>query len=323
MPLRTTTVGSYPKPSNIPVGSWVEDRRINPGQPTKAYSEFDQNRPEDSEKLLDRASQDVVREQVDIGIDIPTDGEIRREHYIYYHLRHIKGFDFDNLTDKSMRNGSWIAHVPTVVGELSASEPFLPRDWQVAQSVTDNPVKITVPGPLTIMDSTADIYYRDEANLAMALAGALNTEILALAQAGCRWIQVDEPVFARKPREALDYGITALNRCFKDVPDHVTRAVHICCGYPNGVDQEHTEKAEPEAYHQLAEAIDGAAVDAVSVEDAHRHNDLELLELFSESSVIFGVINIASSRVETVEELQDRLRAALVHVDAETSSVRV
>ena len=317
MPLRTTTVGAYPKPANVPLRGWGEDHVVSRDQPTKAYTEFDRHQPDDAEKLFDGASRAVVREQVALGIDIPTDGEIRREHYIYYHLRRIGGFDFDHLTDKTMRDGSWRAWVPTVVGELSAGPPFLPRDWRIAQSVTDNAVKITVPGPMTIIDSTADAYYGDEARLAAALARVLNVEIIALAEAGCRWIQIDEPVFARKPLEALDYGIAALTRCFDGVPDSVNRAVHICCGYPNAVDQDQFAKADRRAYFQLAEALDAAPVDAISIEDAHRHNDLGLLDLFAKSTVILGVINIANSKVESVPEIADRLRAALAHIDAE------
>ena len=315
MPLRTTTVGSYPKPANLPLRGWDEDRLINPDLPTKTHTEFDSDRPDDTEGLFDQVTQAVVREQVDIGIDIPTDGEIRREHYIYYHLRQIGGFEFDHLTSKSMRNGTWQARVPTVVGELSAGAPFLARDWRIAQSVTDNPIKITLPGPLTIIDSTADAYYGDEAHLAAALARVLNAEIRALAEAGCQWIQVDEPVFARKPQEALDYGISALTLCFEGVPDSVNRAVHICCGYPNVVDQDSFHKADQQAYYQLADAIDAAPVDAISIEDAHRHNNLDLLGLFSNSTVIFGAINIASSKVESVSEISERLRAALAHID--------
>ena len=146
-----------------------------------------------------------------------------------------------------------------------------------------------MPGPLTIIDSTADVYYGDEAALAAALACVLNTEIRALAEAGCRWIQIDEPVFARKPRETLDYGISALTRCFEGVPDSVNRAVHICCGYPNVVDQDSFHKADQRAYCQLANALDAAPVDAISIEDAHRHNNLDLLGLFSNSTVNFLV----------------------------------
>ena len=322
MPLRTTVIGSYPKPPGTPVPGWFQDRKVNPDEPTKTYTDVIRAQSEDTAKKLDEATQAVVREQVQIGIDIPTDGEVRREHYIYYHLRHIGGFDFDKLTVKTMRDGSWQAQVPTVVAALTPGEPFLPQDWQTAQAVTAHPVKITIPGPLTIIDSTADAHYGDNETLAMALAEIINTEVRALADAGCTWIQIDEPIFARHPRNALDYGVTALSRCFQGVPGHLNRAVHICCGYPGDIDLEDFPKADARAYFDLAAALDAAPVDAVSIEDAHRHNDLSLLDQFSDTSVILGVVNIAQTRLETPAEIARRLTAALRHIDAECSEER-
>ena len=256
-----------------------------------------------------------MREQADIGIDIPTDGEVRREHYVYYHLRHIEGFDFDNLTVAAMRDGSWEAEVPTVVAPLQAGPPFLTQDWRVAQSSTDRPVKITVPGPLTIIDSTANAFYENEKDLAFALADALAVETGRLGDAGCTWIQVDEPLFARSPDKALAYGIEALERCFANAPAGVSKAVHNCCGYPSGLDLADYSKADPRAYFDLATAIDQSSVDAVSLEDAHRHNDLALLEQFTQTTIILGVVNIAQTRVETADEIRARLVAALNHID--------
>ena len=317
MPLLTSTLGSYPMPDYAPIPGWLADRAVRRDQPTRTYSEFLRDRPADAEALLDRATDEVVRDQVAAGIDIPTDGEVRREHYIYYHLRHIAGFDFDSLSVRSMRDGGWRAAVPTVVGPLAAGAPFLADDWRRAQAVTDRPVKLTVPGPLTIIDSTADAHYGDQRRLAMDLAAVLNVEIGRLAAAGCRWIQVDEPVFARKPVPALDYGVEALARCFHDVPAGVTRTVHICCGYPAGVDDDTYPKADRGAYFTLADALEAAPVDAISLEDAHRHNDLTLLERFAASTVLLGVIGIARTRVEPVEEIRARLVAALDHIDAD------
>jgi 5-methyltetrahydropteroyltriglutamate--homocysteine methyltransferase len=317
MGVQTTTIGSYPKPSYAPVANWFDLRRAAPEQwvPTRAYDRYLQNRPADAEQTLDRAVQEVVREQDAVGIDVPTDGEIRREHYIYYHCRHLAGFDFENLTPKSMRGGSWRTEVPTVTGPIRAGAPFLDRDWRVAQEATRRPVKITVPGPLTIIDSTADAFYGDERELATALADALNTEIRALAAAGCRWIQVDEPVFARAPEKALAYGIDMLARCFHGVPREVTRAVHLCCGYPSALDLPDYPKADQASYFRLAEALDSGCVDAVSIEDAHRHNDLALLERFRNTAVILGVVDIARSSVEPAEAIRERLCAALRHID--------
>ena len=317
MPVLTTTIGAYPKPDYAPVLGWFERRSVHQDNPTKAYSDYLKDKSAESEAAFDRATAEAVRDQVEAGIDIPTDGEVRREHYIYYHLRHVDGFDFEGLTEQTMREGAWQARVPTVRSPLAAGAPFLPEDWRKAQAVTDNPVKITVPGPLTIIDSTADAHYGDPRALALALADVLNVEIRRLAEAGCRWIQVDEPVFARQPERALEFGIEALDRCFHGVPAGARRAVHICCGYPAKLDDEEYAKADPGAYGVLAEALNAAAVDAVSLEDAHRHNDLRLLERFADTTILLGVIGIARSRVEAVDEIRARLVAALDHIDAD------
>ncbi len=317
MPLLTTTIGSYPKPDYTPVPGWHAIRDRHRTNPTEAYGAFLRNMPEGAPATLDRATEEVVREQAAIGIDVPTDGEVRREHYIYYHLRHLQGFDFDRLSVKVMRGGAWQAEIPTVVGPLAAGPGFLVRDWRTAQGVTGRRVKITLPGPLTIMDSTADAHYGDERKLAFALADALNVEIRRLAEAGCTWIQVDEPVFARQPETALDYGMEALGRCFAGISAPVARAVHICCGYPRALDQEDYAKADRRACFALADAIEDAPLDAVSIEDAHRPNDLGLLERFRTTRVILGVVGIARSRIEPVEEIRARLADALEHIDAE------
>jgi 5-methyltetrahydropteroyltriglutamate--homocysteine methyltransferase len=316
MPLLTTTIGAYPKPDYTSVPSWFEIRDRHRTHPTEAYSAFLKNTPKDAQATLERATREVVREQTAIGIDVPTDGEVRREHYIYYHLRHLQGFDFEHLTENVMRGGSWKAKVPTVVGSLSARAEFLVQDWKIAQAETDRQIKITLPGPLTIMDSTTDAHYGDDRKLAFALADVLNVEIRRLAEAGCSWVQVDEPVFTRKPDRALDYGVEALGRCFAGVSTPVNRVVHICCGYPSELDQEDYPKAAQQSYFALADAIEAAPVDVVSIEDAHRHNDLKLLERFRSTKVILGVIGIARTRIEPVEEIRARLAQALEHIDA-------
>ena len=127
--IRTTTIGSYPKPDYAPVPGWFDIRNVHGKSPTRTYSAFLRDRPDNAEELLNQATREVVREQAEIGIDIPTDGEVCREHYIYYHLRHIEGFDFDKLTVATMREGSWKAEVPTVVAPLREGPPFLPQDW--------------------------------------------------------------------------------------------------------------------------------------------------------------------------------------------------
>ncbi len=316
-PIKTTTIGSYPKPAYTPVPGWFSIRDVHSRNPTKTYSEFLRHQSLEAAGQLDQATQEVVRAQAEIGIDIPSEGEVRREHYIYYHLRHMDGFDFENLTDAIMRNGSWRAEVPTVVAPLRAGPGFLAQDWRTAQAVTTKPVKVTVPGPLTILDSTANDFYANDKELAFALADALAVEIGRLADAGCAWIQVDEPIFARRPQDAIAFGIEALDRCFAKAGSDAQRAVHICCGYPSALDIEDFPKADAQAYFQLAAALDDSTVDAVSIEDAHRPNDLSLLDAFIRTTVILGVIGIARTGIETVEAIRARLMAALDHIDAE------
>ncbi len=317
MPLLTTTLGAYPKPDYVPIPDWF---RYNPSManPTRHYEEFQRtHRLQDLEDIFARAARDLIGDQISAGIDVPTDGEVLRENYIHYHCRHLDGIDFTHLTKKTMRSGSWEGEVPTVTGPIRAREHFLPHDWRVSQQATDHPVKVTIPGPLTISNSTADEYYADEKALGADLAEAINAEILALAAVGCEWIQVDEPVFAREPEKALAFGVENLERCFHRVPEQVVRTMHMCCGYPDRLDNEDYPKADLDAYFKIAPAIDASSIQAVSIEDAHPYNDLTLLEYFRSTKVIFGAVAIARSRVEPVEEIQERLAAALGHIDAD------
>jgi 5-methyltetrahydropteroyltriglutamate--homocysteine methyltransferase len=308
----TTTVGSFPKPDYVPVRDWFQ----MPYSVTFDAFYFD-NRNLETQFAL--ATQAAVTAQVDAGIDIPTDGEMRREHYIFYHLRHLNGVDFEHLQLREIRTGAWEREVPTIIDRIRPKDRFLPYDYQIAQSYSSQPIKITVPGPMTIADTVADEHYDDPRELNRDLADALNVEIRALAAAGCNHIQVDEPVFARKTDEALAFGIEDLERCFAGVPAQVQRVVHLCCGYPRHLDQpdEDVLKADPDAYVELAGTLDQAAVDAISIEDAHRPADLRLLELFERKTVILGLIAIAKTAVEPAEEIRNRLHEALSHIDSE------
>ncbi len=319
MPIPTTCIGAYPKPDYIHSSNWSEvDPAASEHEAARDFRYTLSHPGSISEELFDRATREAIRDQAGCGIDIPTDGEQRRENYIHYHCRHLEGIDFANLTRKVHRNGAAVADLPTIVGKIvPRAEHFLNRDYAIAQSFTDRPVKITVPGPVTIIDTTANAWYPNDRALAFDLAAALNFEIRALADAGCRHIQLDEPVFARKVDAALDYGIECLERCFDGLPADVTRIVHMCCGYPGHLDDENYVKADPGSYARLATAIDSTCVDAISLEDAHRHNDLRLLELFSRSTVILGSVTIASTRIESAEEIAQRLVDALEHIDGD------
>jgi 5-methyltetrahydropteroyltriglutamate--homocysteine methyltransferase len=313
----TTTIGAYPKPEDVPIRDWFQkEGGTDTPEPTAGYAETVRQYGARLEAILDRATMDIVREQADLGIDIPTDGEIRRENFIHYHCRHLRGIDFDALNERQLR-GDRRALLPTITGPIEAGPPFLVRDWQIAQSATKQPVKVTVPGPLTIADNVADEYYREDARArGAALADALNLEIRRLANAGCPAIQIDEPTFARRVGDALAFGAEHLERCFHKVQPSAGRVVHVCCGYPDRLDAEDYPKAPNAAYFELVGVLDEISVDAVSIEDAHRRNDLALLERFARKRVILGVIDIARSRIEEVEEVRDRLRAALHHIDA-------
>ena len=323
--LLTTTIGAFPKPSCTPIGDWFPDpddigaRAKGEGLLKRweraGYEQQLAQAGETAEVAFVEAIEEVVRDQVGAGIDVPTDGEVRRENYIFYQCRHLHGFDFERLTEKVARDGAFTARVPTITGAVTPRELILARDWRIAQRVTDRPVKITLPGPMTIADSVANKFYPDPRAQGQALAEALNVEVHDLAAAGCRYIQVDEPVFARKPRQALEYGIEHLERVFHGVPEHVQRIVHMCCGYPSALDPADYPKADPQAYFQIANTMDDASIDAVSLEDAHRHNDLSLLERYTRTTVLLGVVDVSRSRVEPVDEIARRLGQALGHID--------
>ena len=319
MGILTTCVGAYPKPDYIVASQWSETlSQSNDSTDARAFSYTSRTPNADSSELLDSATRDAIDDQIACGIDIPSDGEQRRENYIHYHCRHLEGIDFENLTSKVHRNGAAIADLPTISSKLvPKGNNFLDKDYAFTRKCTDKPVKITIPGPITIMDTTADVYYKNDRRLAFDLADALNFEIRALVEAGCKHIQVDEPLFARNVEMALDFGVECLERCFDGVPEDVQRIMHMCCGYPGHLDDKNYHKADPDSYHQLAQALDRSCIDQISIEDAHRHNDLSLLERFKNSTVIFGSIAIAASRIESIEEISSRLREALNHIDRE------
>lgn len=314
--LATTCIGAYPKPGYVTLPDWFN---IPAGpataEPTRQWSAAMAALGDGAEEIITRGVEEVVRDQVGAGIDIPTDGEIPRENYIHYHCRHLDGIDFSRLTNTRVRGGSYETGLPTIVGPVKAREGFLVHDWRRAQAFTDRPVKMTMPGPMTIGDTTADAFYDDPQKLGSDLAAALNREVLALADAGCRYIQIDEPVFARKPEAALDHGLEHLDRAFHGCPAHVARVVHVCCGYPDRLDHPDYPKADRGAYLTLAGAIERSCIDMVALEDAHRHNDLKLLEYFETSVVMLGVVNVAARRVETTDEIAARLAQALCHID--------
>ena len=321
-PLETTTIGSFPKPPYVPIQDWFDISRqsggMNSAETTRRYSaDLGKNRNE-NEKLFLKATREILEIQIRSGISIPTDGEVRRENYIHYHCRHLGGIDFLDLEHRFLRDGAYETDLPAIRNSISHSgASYSVHDYLSSQKFSSKPVKFTLPGPLTIMDTTADCFYHDRKKLNADLATTINKEILGLVEAGCKFIQIDEPLFARSVNDALAFGMEGLERCFHNVPKSVKRIVHMCCGYPDHLDDTDYKKAEPSSYHQLSEAIDEAAFDQISIEDKHCCNDLELLEKFKNKSVIFGTVAIASSRLESVEEVKERLQDATNHIDRE------
>ena len=319
-PLITTTIGAFPKPKYVPIRDWFDAAKdaggMNTSETTYQYSKDIEKNKDAHEDLFIRAAQEVLDIQIRAGISIPTDGEVRRENYIHYHCRHLGGFDFNNLEHRILRDGAYETDLPTIRGPiLHSGKNYSAHDYVASQGVSSRPVKFTLPGPLTIMDTTADCFYNDRPKLNAALAKTINKEVLALVEAGCRHIQIDEPLFARSVKDALDFGMEGLERCFYGVPKSVTRIVHMCCGYPDHLDDTDYKKADPSSYYELSKAIDQAAFDQISIEDKHCCNNLNLLEQFENKTVIFGSLAIASSALETVEEVVERLSAALNHID--------
>ncbi len=184
MGITITCIGAYPKPGYIKIGNFAETDQQDDSV-TRAFTYTQDNAAGVPEDLLIRATQAVIRDQIDCGIDISTDGEQRRENYIHYHCCHLDGIDFNNLTNRVHRNGAAVADLPTINARVvPRGNHFLDRDFRIAQDCSDRPIKITVPGPLSIIDTTANVYYRTERELALDLAAALNFEIRALADAG-------------------------------------------------------------------------------------------------------------------------------------------
>ena len=199
---------------------------------------------------------------------------------------------------------------------MTAGESFLVEEWKTNQKLSNKPIKVTIPGHMTITDTIANTYYNTNEEMGYDLAEAINVEIKRLEEAGCKYIQVDEPLFARKPENALNFGIKNLEKCFANVDStKIERITHICCGYPDKLDAINYPKAPLDSYKKIAKALDASLIDSISIEDAHRYNDLKLLENFTKTKIIFGLIKIASSQKETEEEIEKRILDVLKYID--------
>ena len=300
--LPTTLVGSYPQPD------WLIDRAKLAGRlpPRVRAKELWRVAPEWLEQAQDDATLLAIRDQERAGLDIITDGEMRRESYSNRFATALEGIDIDNPGTALDRSGH-PNPVPRVVGRIRRRHPVQVRDVRFLRANTNRMIKITVPGPFTMAQQAQNDFYKDEVELAMDYATAVNEEIKDLFAAGADVVQVDEPYLQARPAKAKQYGVQVLNHALNGITG--TTAVHICFGYAAIIHQ------RPSAYSFLAE-LEAANVQQISIETAQSHIDCEVLTALSSKTILLGVLDLADVTVETPAIVADRIRRALPYVDA-------
>jgi 5-methyltetrahydropteroyltriglutamate--homocysteine methyltransferase len=299
----TTIAGSLPKP-----GWLAETRRLWPRWKLEGDALAEAKR--DATLLW-------LKAQEDAGIDLVTDGEQSRQHFVHGFLEAVEGIDFDLKVELGIRNNRYKALVPTVVGPLALKGRVHATEARFARARTARQLKFTLPGPMTIVDTIADRHYGDRVALAMAFADALNEEARALAADGVDLIQFDEPAFNVYMSDVTRWGIEALHRAIEGVACRT--AVHICYGYgiKANLDWKDTLGGEWRQYEAIFPALAASRVDAVSVECIHSRVPTNLLALLAGKHVMLGVIDVARDDVETPEEVAGVIEAALKHVPRE------
>ena len=301
--LPTSLVGSYSQPD------WLIDREKLAGRfpPRTRAKELWRIEEPYLEQAWDDATVIAIREQEEAGLDIITDGEMRRESYSNRFATALDGVDMKNHGTALDRSGEPVP-VPRVTGDISRRHPVQVRDVEFLKSHTNRMVKITVPGPFTMAQQAQDDHYGDEEALSLAYAGALNEEIKDLFAAGADVVQLDEPYMQARPEKARQYGLKALARALEGVEG--TTALHICFGYAALIHE------RPEGYSFLPELAD-TALEQISIETAQQKLDCSILENLPGKTIILGVLDLSTHEVETPETVAARIRRALPHVDAE------
>jgi 5-methyltetrahydropteroyltriglutamate--homocysteine methyltransferase len=260
----------------------------------------------------------AIREQEDAGLAIVTDGELRRRHYIWGFLDGLTGIDTEQLAHQRSRGGRYseTTEVARVIGAVERTRPVFLDACRFARDLTTRQLKVTLPGPMTIVDSVADEHYgADRKTLAMRFARAINAEARDLAAAGADIIQFDEPCFNIYLDEVEEWGIDALEQCMEGVAGR--KAVHICYGYGTpAVLAWKTKNTDWGHYGVTLPLLAKSSVDQVSVECAASGVDLSVLRELSGKDVLLGAINVGTEDVETPEVVADRIRRALEHVPA-------
>ncbi len=294
----TSVVGSYPQPD------WLVDRALlaKLTAPRVRAQQIWRVAPERLDEAQDDATIVAIREQELAGIDIVTDGEIRRESYSNRFANALDGIARDRVGEMLGRTGVKIA-VPLVVGPIGRREPVEVRDVEFLRAHTDHRIKITLPGPFTLAQQAADEHYRDERARALAFADAVNEEVHALFAAGADVVQLDEPWLEARPEAARRYGVEAIDRALAGVTG--TTALHLCFGYAALV------KSKPSSGYSFLEPLEDCAVQQISIEAAQPRLDLGVLRALPSKTVLVGVLDLASPDVETEDQVADRVRRAL------------
>lgn len=308
--LKTTVIGSFRKPTYLSVPSFVdqESNAFNKEHLDKFNQVASCLPATDLAEQVERAVKETIALQLELGIDVLTDGEMRRDDYMFDYMRRHEGFDFVNTEECSLRNGAYTAKLPCIRSPVVHRTNAIADEWRASQNYSPQaPVKYTIPGPMTITGTCKNNYYQDERLLSADLVKCINADVLALVAAGCKQIQIDEPLLMRRPEVAMEYGIAALTECLKGVPSDVETTVHMCCGYPQYLDQNDYMKADPNCYSIVAEKLDAAGFSAISFEDSHRRNDPSVFKKYTKSTIILGVLEVASSRVESVQEIKQHI----------------
>jgi 5-methyltetrahydropteroyltriglutamate--homocysteine methyltransferase len=301
--LPTSLVGSYAQPE------WLIDRKKLAGRfpPRVRAKELWTVPPEHLAQAQDDATLLAIHDQERAGLDIITDGEMRRESYSNRFATALEGVDIDNPGTALDRSGH-PNPVPRVAGKVRRRHAVEVRDVQFLRLNTDRVIKMTVPGPFTMSQQAQNDFYGDEEELALDYAAAVNAEIKDLFAAGADIVQIDEPYMQARPEKARRYGVKALNRALDGVMG--TTAVHICFGYAAIIHQ------RPSGYSFLPE-LEGTAVRQVSIETAQSGLDCAVLERLASKTIILGVLDLSDMTVESPRTVADRIRRALPYAGAE------
>jgi 5-methyltetrahydropteroyltriglutamate--homocysteine methyltransferase len=301
--LETTVAGSLPKPF------WLATPRM-------LWAPW-----RESGEALAEAKRDAtilaIKEQEDCGIDIVSDGEQSRQHFVHGFLENIAGIDFGKRVKMGIRDNRYVADCPTVTGPLRRKGPIHAFEARIARAHTTRKLKFTLPGPMTIVDTIADEHYGDRVKLAMAFAELLNEEARELTAIGVDLIQFDEPAFNVYLDAVGEWGVPALHRAIEGLSCRT--AVHICYGYgikPN-IEWKATLGREWRQYEVIFPALAASRIDQVSLECANSRVPIELLRLLGDKTVELGAIDVATDRVETPEEVAATIRRAFPHVAPE------